>query len=153
MKLTVLLILLGLLRVSATSNAQVYRINLDYENVSCGKVIESIKGQTNLDFFFSNKELNVNRKVSVFCKDASLEEVLKQILGDGYSFRLVDNTVVIRPVKQGVPQPKQVTVKGVVKDTKGTPLPGVRCYCVVERNFPGGFYGYRWKIYPFFSRS
>ena len=76
MKLTVLLILLGLLRVSATSNAQVYRINLDYENVSCGKVIESIKGQTNLDFFFSNKELNVNRKVSVFCKDACLEEVL-----------------------------------------------------------------------------
>ncbi len=125
MKLTVLLILLGLLRVSATSNAQVYRINLDYENVSCGKVIESIKGQTNLDFFFSNKELNVNRKVSVSCKDASLEEALKQILGDGYSFRLVDNTVVIRPVKQRIPQPKQVTVKGIVKDTKGTPLPGV----------------------------
>jgi len=32
MKLTVFLILLGLLRVSAVTNAQVYRINLELEN-------------------------------------------------------------------------------------------------------------------------
>lgn len=125
MKLTVFLILLGLLRVSATTNAQVYRINLQLENVACGKAIESVKGQTNLDFFFSNKELNVNRKVSVSCQEASLEEALKQILGEGYSFRLVDNTVVIRPVKQGLPQPKQMNIKGIVKDAKGNLLPGV----------------------------
>lgn len=125
MKLTVFLILLGLLRVSATTNAQVYRINLQLENVACGKAIESVKGQTNLDFFFSNKELNVNRKVSVSCQEASLEEALKQILGEGYSFRLVDNTVVIRPVKQGLPQPKQMNIKGIVRDVDGQPLPGV----------------------------
>ena len=35
MKLTVLLILLGLLRVSATINAQVYRINLELDDVAC----------------------------------------------------------------------------------------------------------------------
>ena len=86
---------------------------------------QSLKGQTNLDFFFSNREVNVNRKVSVSCKNASLEEALKQILGEGYSFRLIDNTVVIRPVKNQLPQPKQVTVKGTVKDVKGNPLPGV----------------------------
>ena len=124
MKLTVFLILLGLLRVSAV-NAQVYRINLELENVACEEAIESLKGQTNLDFFFSNREVNVNRKVSVSCKNASLEEALKQILGEGYSFRLIDNTVVIRPVKNQLPQPKQVTVKGTVKDVKGNPLPGV----------------------------
>ena len=125
MKLTVFLILLGLLRVSAVTNAQVYRINLELENVACEEAIESLKGQTNLDFFFSNREVNVNRKVSVSCKNASLEEALKQILGEGYSFRLIDNTVVIRPVKNQLPQPKQVTVKGTVKDVKGNPLPGV----------------------------
>ena len=64
MKLTVFLILLGLLRVSAVTNAQVYRINLELENVACEEAIESLKGQTNLDFFFSNREVNVNRKVS-----------------------------------------------------------------------------------------
>lgn len=125
MKLTVLLILLGLLRVSATINAQVYRINLELDDVACEKAIESVKGQTNLDFFFSNQELNVNRKVSVSCRNASLEEALRQILGEGYSFRIIDNTVVIRPVKNQLPQPKQVTVKGVVKDVKGNSLPGV----------------------------
>ncbi len=125
MKLTVLLILLGLLRVSASMNAQVYRINLELDDVACEKAIESVKGQTNLDFFFSNQELNVNRKVSVSCRNASLEEALRQILGEGYSFRIIDNTVVIRPVKNQLPQPKQVTVKGVVKDVKGNSLPGV----------------------------
>ena len=125
MKLTVFLILLGLLRVSATGYAQAYRINLEMENVACGEAIESIKGLTHLDFFFSNKEFDVDRKVSVSCKDATLEEALKQILGEKYNFRLVDNTVVIRPVKQELPQPKKISVKGVVKDTKGNPLPGV----------------------------
>ena len=125
MKLTVFLILLGLLRVSAVTNAQVYRNPPELENVACEEAIESLKGQTNLDFFFSNREVNVNRKVSVSCKNASLEEALKQILGEGYSFRLIDNTVVIRPVKNQLPQPKQVTVKGTVKDVKGNPLPGV----------------------------
>lgn len=125
MKLTVLLILLGLLRVGATGYAQVYRINLEMENVTRAKVIESIKGQTKLDFFFSNQELNIHRKVSVSCKDASLEEALRQILGEGYSFRLVDNTVVIRPVKMTLPQPKQVVARGIVRDVKGNSLPGV----------------------------
>lgn len=125
MKLTVFLILLGLLRVSATGYAQTYSIDLEMENVTCGKAIESVKGQTHLDFFFSNQELDVNRKVSVSCKNATLEEALKLILGDGYSFRMVDNTVVIRPVKQPLPQPKKVTLRGKVTDTRKHPLPGV----------------------------
>lgn len=125
MKLTVLLILLGLLRVGATENNQAYRITLEMENVACGKAIESVKGQTNLDFFYSNEELNVNRKVSVSCKDASLEDALRQILGEGYSFRLVDNTVVIRPVQQQQAQPKTITVKGIVRDKQNHPMPGV----------------------------
>lgn len=125
MKLTVLLILLGLLRVGATENNQAYRITLEMENVEAGKAIESVKGQTNLDFFYSNEELNVNRKVSVSCKDASLEDALRQILGEGYSFRLVDNTVVIRPVQQQQAQPKTITVKGIVRDKQNHPMPGV----------------------------
>lgn len=125
MKLTVLLILLGLLRVGATENNQAYRITLEMENVATGKAIESVKGQTNLDFFYSNEELNVNRKVSVSCKDASLEDALRQILGEGYSFRLVDNTVVIRPVQQQQSQPKTITVKGIVRDKQNHPMPGV----------------------------
>lgn len=125
MKLTVFLILLGLLRVSATTSAQVFRISLDLKNVACAEAIGAVKGQTNLDFFFSNKELDVNRKVSVSCRNASLEEVLKQILGEGYRFRLVDNTVVIRPVHTEVAQQDQMVVKGIVKDSKGNPLPGV----------------------------
>lgn len=125
MKLTVLLILLGLLRVGATENNQAYRITLEMENVATGKAIESVKGQTNLDFFYSNEELNVNRKVSISCKDASLEDALRQILGEGYSFRLVDNTVVIRPVQQQQAQPKTITVKGIVRDKQNHPMPGV----------------------------
>ncbi len=124
MKLVVFLILLGVLRVGANSNAQVYRINLALENVTREKAIEAIKKQTNLDFFFSNKEVDVNKKVTISVKDAALEDVLKEILGEGYGFRLVDNMVVIRPVAKDAPQAKQIIVKGKVLDSKKTPIPG-----------------------------
>ena len=51
MKLTVFLILLGLLRVSAVTNAQVYRINLELENVACEEAIESLKDRPIWTFF------------------------------------------------------------------------------------------------------
>ena len=71
MKLTVFLLLLGILRVSASTYAQTYSISLDLKNATRQEAIEAIKNQTKLDFFYSN-----------------------------HSFRLVDNMVVIRPSEQ-----------------------------------------------------
>ena len=122
MKLTLFLFLLGMLRVSASTYAQTYSINLDLVNATRQEAIEAIKKQTNLDFFYSNQEIEARRKVTVACENVSLEEALRQVLGNGYSFRIVDNMVVIRPEQQ---MPEERKISGVVKDRNGAPLPGV----------------------------
>ena len=91
MKLTVFLLLLGILRVSASTYAQTYSISLDLKNATRQEAIEAIKNQTKLDFFYSNHEVNAKQRVTVNCQGATLEEALQQVLGFGYSFRLVDN--------------------------------------------------------------
>lgn len=125
MKLTAFLTLLGILRVSASTYAQSYSINLNLSNVTCQEAFESIKQQTGLDFFYNNQDLDVKKKVSVFCENASLEDALLQILGNDFSFRVEDNTVIIRLQRQQPQTPKEVVVNGVVTDTQKQPLPGV----------------------------
>lgn len=124
MKLTVFLILLGLLRVSGGISAQAYRVNLKFDNVALSEVLDQLRVQTNLDFFYSNKELDVHRKVSMSVEDTELAVVLKELLGQGYSFRIYDRMVIIRPMKDEK-EVRSYEVKGVVKDKKGIPLPGV----------------------------
>ena len=121
------LILFGLLRLDATTYAQNMKVNLECKDVLLSEVMEILKEQTKLDFFYSNKELDVNKKVSISAKEEMLESVLRKILGDGYRFRVEDNIVIIRPVKDDEKKASQetVTVKGVIRDTKGQPLPGV----------------------------
>lgn len=123
-KLTVFLILLGLLRVSANTSAQTTRVNLQLENVMLSEVIDALREQTHLEFFYSNKELDVRQKVSVKAENEVLESVLKGLLGEKYDFRISDNVVYIRPVKEEE-QKQPVVIKGVVKDDDGNMLPGV----------------------------
>ena len=125
MKLTVFLILFGVLRLSADTYAQTDSISLDLSNATCKEALDAIKKQTKLDFFYNNQEINAVGKVSVRCQNISLDEALRQVLGKNFTFRIVDNTVVIRP-QETKPDPVQQRVaKGVVVDVQGLPLPGV----------------------------
>lgn len=129
MKLTCFLICCLLFNVQAAVKAQGQTVSLKLEQVSVAEAIRQLKEQTQLDFFFSNKQVDVDRKVSLDLQDIRLDEALKMLLGEGYSYEFLDDVVVIKPVevknpKMGVPQEK-VTVKGVVRDEKGELLPGV----------------------------
>lgn len=129
MKLTCFLMCCLLFNVQAAVKAQGQTVSLKLEQVSVAEAIRQLKEQTQLDFFFSNKQVDVDRKVSLDLQDIRLDEALKMLLGEGYSYEFLDDVVVIKPVEvknpeMGVPQEK-VTVKGVVRDEKGELLPGV----------------------------
>ena len=66
MKLTLFLFLLGMLRVSASTYAQTYSINLDLVNATRQEAIEAIKKQTDLDFFYSNQEIEARWLVKTY---------------------------------------------------------------------------------------
>lgn len=129
MKLTCFLMCCLLFNVQAAVKAQGQTVSLKLEQVSVAEAIRQLKEQTQLDFFFSNKQVDVDRKVSLDLQDIRLDEALKMLLGEGYSYEFLDDVVVIKPVEvknpeMGAPQEK-VTVKGVVRDEAGNPLPGV----------------------------
>lgn len=129
MKLTCFLMCCLLFNVQAAVKAQGQTVSLKLEQVSVAEAIRQLKEQTQLDFFFSNKQVDVDRKVSLDLQDIRLDEALKMLLGEGYSYEFLDDVVVIKPVEKielaiTVPQ-KKVTLKGTVHDEDGGLLPGV----------------------------
>lgn len=126
MKLTFLFLVIGLLEVQASVNAQVKTVDLNVKEMALWNVFEELKKQTDLDFFFSNRELDMNSKVTIQVKEADLMEVLSRILGQDYQFEIMEGMVIIKPavVKDSV-QVKSITLRGFVQDEKKQPMPGV----------------------------
>lgn len=55
-------------------------ISLEINNVTVKEAMERIKKDTGYSFVFSSKDVNTNQRISVSISDASIEEVIKQIL-------------------------------------------------------------------------
>jgi len=127
--LVILLLACTLNSFATLSYAQKTRLNISLTNAPIHKVFEEIKRQSNFELFFSNDDLDVNRKVTVSANDATVEEVLKQALGAGYSFKIVDKNIVIEVVnvkksKKVAPVLQNRKIKGKVVDKNGQVLPG-----------------------------
>jgi TonB-linked SusC/RagA family outer membrane protein len=101
-------------------------VTLKLEKTSVAEAIRELKQQTRLDFFFSNKEVNVKKTVSLNCENMRIDEVLQQLLGTEFQFEFVDNMVIITPgFRKSEEETKSVLYKGTVCDSQGQPLPGV----------------------------
>ena len=129
MKLTVFLFLAGILAAAGNSYSQQSRFSMNYKNVTIKDVFNEIKSQSDLQFFYSNDDFDINRKVSLQVSNGSVEDVLDQVLSSlEVSYKIVDNAVIISKtdVKWSFDQARQSkTVTGKVTDANGAPLPGV----------------------------
>lgn len=127
--LIVLLVLCTLTSQATVSYAQKTKLTINLTNVPLKQVFDQIRQQTSFVLFFSNKDIDVNRNVSISVKDASVEEVLNKVLGSKYSFKIVDKNIVIDAVsdrktsKPAESQPNR-KVTGKVVDKNGQTLPG-----------------------------
>lgn len=127
MKLTFFLVCWIVISTQASVNAQRQTVTLKVQDVSLAEAIRELQQQTHLDFFFSNKKVDVNQKVTLDVYQAKLEEVLKQIFGTGFQFEFMDDMVIIGPARNSsvLPQQKEIVVEGRVTDIHGEGLPGV----------------------------
>lgn len=129
MKLTVFLILLFCLHLSAATYAQ---ITLSERNAPLSKIFRDIKKQSKYLFFYQDEQLVNTKNVTLSVKGASIEKVLDLCLQDQpLTYSIVGNTVVIKE-KESEPVEKQtlssiapIDVSGRVIDTEGRPLVGV----------------------------
>ena len=98
-------------------------------NVKSGTVesiFNQIKSQSDYEFFYNTEVLDVKRHVELSVSRGTLDEILRETLGEGYQYRIQDNYVLVSK-KQVVESRKieGVVIRGVVKNSKGEVLPGV----------------------------
>ena len=88
----------GIFAQAETISSQSIRITLNKNNVRLENVLNDIENQTNLLFIY-NKNVNVNKKVTVNAENTSLQEVLQQLFGNNVSFKIEGSYIVLSPAE------------------------------------------------------
>lgn len=102
--------------------AQNAKISIRLQNKTVKEVLKEIENQTDFNFFFNNKHIDVNRQVSVSADGGNVSDILDEIFrGTGVTYSVSDKTIVLSATPQ---QSGKVQVKGTVTDTEGNPFVG-----------------------------
>ncbi len=126
MKLVCFGILIGLMQVHATTYGQAENVSFEQKRMTIDQVFNTITLQLQYDIFYSDDELDIKQVVEIPALRANIEDVLKAVLGERYSYRFIGKTIIISPASAD-PQvnKKSVRLKGFVYDEKKIPMPGV----------------------------
>ncbi|MCD8269946.1 MAG: carboxypeptidase-like regulatory domain-containing protein [Parabacteroides sp.] len=94
--------------------------------------MNEIESQTNLLFIY-NKNVNVNREVSIEAKNTILDEVLKKLFDKDVIYKIEGSYIVLSPSSQTEMKQQAEMIKGTVADQKGNPIIGAN---IVEKGNP-----------------
>jgi TonB-dependent starch-binding outer membrane protein SusC len=123
MKLTGLLLLVGVLQVSATVHGQ-NKISLRLNQVEIGRVLSSIEKQSNYRFLYNNALKSIQQRISVDVRDSDIKDALNYVfLGTDLIYKMLENNLIVVLSASKALQDIQVT--GNVTGENGEPLSGV----------------------------
>ncbi|MDY4043896.1 MAG: STN domain-containing protein, partial [Marinifilaceae bacterium] len=85
---------------------------------SIESIFQQIREQSSYEFFYNTEVLNVKEHVELSMSQGTLDDVLREVLGEKYSYRIQDNYILIskNSAKQAQ-MVKDIVIRGVVKDT------------------------------------
>lgn len=139
MKISVLMLLIGVFSISAKTYSQEAKISLKVENVSINEVFEIIKARTSYSFWFDLNNVDINRKVSVKAEKETVKDILSAVLKEqNLDIRINGNHIVIVPKSMfpaNSPLQEKKTITGTVTDELGEPIIGAN---VVEKGTLNG---------------
>ena len=127
MKLTMLLMSVCLLQVSAATKAQVY---LTSKGEPLQKVLKLLSKQSGYNFVYTTNDLKDLKTGSINLKNASIEAALKACFeGQPLVYKIADKTVMIKKESKSLIDKltdffQAIDVTGKVTDEQGQPLPG-----------------------------
>ena len=126
MKLVCFIILIGLMQVHATTYGQAENVSFEQKRMTIDEVFNTITLQLQYDIFYSDDELDIKQGVEIPALRANIEDVLKAVLGERFSYQFISKTIIISPASAD-PQvnKKSIRLKGFVYDEKKIPMPGV----------------------------
>ncbi|WP_299515835.1 SusC/RagA family TonB-linked outer membrane protein [Mucilaginibacter sp.] len=126
MKLTVIILIISLMEVSASGLAQ--KITMSRNKVSIAEVFSEIKKQTEYRVIWPSNLFDANKRIMVSFKDTPLDEVMDKVLeNNAFTYELVNKTVVLKQKEPSVLNKilnviENVDVSGRIVDAKGRGL-------------------------------
>jgi len=134
MKISVFLFFTGMISVFAGNTySQSALLSIDMDGVAVEKVLASIEDQSEFYFLYSNKLIDVERKVSIQADNKPVNDVLDHIFrGTEVRYVVVDRQIILSKedilkmtldMKEDLAQ--GIVITGKVTDAKENPLPGV----------------------------
>lgn len=147
-KLTALFLIVSFFSTHANSYSQKTKLSLDMENVEIAQVFDQIESVSEFKFFYDNKKVNAQRKVTISVDQKLITEILDQLFsGTNISYLFnkqqivlkTKNAIDVAPMEASLsPLPEenfQTTISGTVTDSNGVPIPGAS---VVEKGTTNG---------------
>ena len=125
MRLLVIFIITSISLVQATNSyAQKAMVSLDVRNQTVKEVLDEIEDQSEFTFFFNNRHLDLQRRVSVSEKKSDIFKVLDRVFaGTNVSYSVLDKKIILSAEREVLQQAgKRIT--GVVVDKSGEPVIG-----------------------------
>jgi len=129
MKLTIILIIVATLHISAATMGQ--SITISEKSVSLEKILNKIEKQSGYTFWYKTELIKQTPKVSLNVKDVNIDQTLELCFKDlPIAYTIVQNTIVLKakdpdPAIARIIRADPITVKGKVTDNQNDPLPGV----------------------------
>ncbi len=133
MKLLTFLIFVSVATVTANSYSQQTKFSLNLENTTVSDVFKEIEGQSEFIFFYSEKSVDVNRKVDIKVEDETINSILDQLFkGTKNYYEIYDRQIAVMSkdnpeVPSGfksIIKSEQKRIKGTVAEESGAPIPG-----------------------------
>ena len=136
MRLLVLFLVCSIgLSYAADSYAQKAMISIDARNQRVEDILKEIEEQSDFDFFFNNKHVDLNRRVSVSADKSNIFSVLKEVFaGTNVKYSVLDKKIILSVEAQSPQQEKKITVSGTILDAQGDPIIGAS---VLEKDVQG----------------
>lgn len=138
MKITTFFLIISTLNVLAdTSYAQSTRLSLKMNDVAVKEVLESIEQKSDFFFLYSNKLIDVNRKVDIFAENESISDILKELFfKTNVKFVVMDKQIVLSLDMSNGEKKDNVRIHGkVISSEDNLGLPGVN---IVEKGTNNG---------------
>ena len=137
MKLTCLLLCLSIsMALASQSYAQTTKLSVFGTEKTVAEVLEEIEQQTDFQFFYNNKIINVNRKVSINVQNEDVFVVLNRLFKESnVRYKVIDKDVILTTIDVAGSDQVGKKVSGKVTDHLGEPVIGVN---VVEKGTTNG---------------
>lgn len=100
-------------------------ISVDFKNETLANVLKELKNKTGYEFLYNLEIVNKAPLVTVKAEKKPFTQVLILCLENtGFTYQIIDNTVVIKLKEENDNTPQNKEISGVVLDENNSPLPG-----------------------------